>query len=108
MEPFKSFFLSGREWLILKLSKIVIHHTAHKTNSTEEPLSVLQMTERHYETAIDLWTFCLFKQSSHYDEKISSYIAKLIKKVKMQMKVDFFNSKDPISTFRFLATFELV
>lgn len=36
-----------------------------------------------------------------------NYITKMMKKVKSQMKVRFFDPSDPISLIGFLATFEL-
>lgn len=41
-----------------------------------------------------------------YDENVSSYITKLVKNVRSQMKAHFVDQNDPISIIGFLATFK--
>lgn len=86
---------------------MVMDHKGHKATSEEPYLPVLKTVKKHYATAVDFRPYQLSNPSSRYDMTVSSYIAKLVKKVKLQIEAHFFNPKDRISTIRFLATFKL-
>lgn len=75
---------------------MVINYKAHKAKSTESHLSDVQTVKKYYATTVKYETYRLSNRSSCYDETVSCYIAKLVKKVKSQIKVLFFNSKDSI------------
>lgn len=83
-----------------------LEHKAHKARS-EPKLSVLQTVKKHYALAVDYRTYCLACRSPRYDDTVSSYIAKLFKKVKSQIKAHFFNLCDRISIIGLLVTFKL-
>lgn len=63
--------------------------------------------KKHYALAVDYRKYRLANRSPRYDDTVSSYVAKLVKKIKSQMKAHFFDPKDPIFIIGFLATFEL-
>lgn len=67
--------------------------------------TVLQTVKRRYEKALDYQSYWPVKNSSKYDEVVSSLIAKFFKMVKSKMKMYFFNRKDLISIIRFLVSF---
>lgn len=98
---------SDRESLVSNLSWLELEHKAHKAKNTETKLPVLQTVKKHYALAFDYRTYHLANRSSLYDVTVSSYIVKLVMKIKSQMKAHFFDPKDPISIIGFLATFKL-
>lgn len=68
---------------------------ALKARSAEPKLPVLQTVKKHYALAVDYRTYRLANRSPRYDDTVSSYVAKLMKKAMSQMKTHFFDPKDP-------------
>lgn len=61
----------------------------------------------NYASTINHHNYRLASKSTKYDKTVSSYIAKIIKKVNSQMKAQFCDWKDLISFIGTLATFKL-
>lgn len=75
-----------------------------KARQTEPKLPVLQTVHKLYAVAVDYQTYRLGSRSPRYDDTVLSYVAKLAKKVKSQMKALVFDPTDHISIVGFLAT----
>lgn len=56
---------------------------------------------------VEYLTRCLGIRSPNYEETISSYIAKFVKKAKSQMKAHSIDPKDPVSFIEILVAFKL-
>lgn len=54
---------------------------------------------------MDYYTYLRTKLSTKYDRTVSRFIAELVKKVKPQMKTNFFHLEKVISDIGFMATF---
>lgn len=61
-----------------------------------------------YATALDYRADGFANKSTKYDETVSIYIAKTVKKFKSQIRANFFDPKEPMPIVGFLATFRLV
>lgn len=107
MKPLKTFSASNRYPLISNLLKMVMKDIPHKAKSMEPQLFDLQTAEKHYALAVDYQTYRFSKWFLRYNKTISSYIAKLAKKIKLQIKAPLFNPKNPTCITRFIATFIL-
>lgn len=107
METLKSCFSFDKESLISNLSKIVMDRKAHKANSVEPHLPVLQTVGRHCAAVVNYQTYRLSSRSTRYDKTDFSYISKLAKKVKAQVKALFFIPKVSVSIIGIITTFEL-
>lgn len=92
---------SKADSVIIKAQKV------RKEKRSEAELPVHQTGTKNYEEALYYRTYWLVNKSSKYDKKVSSYIVKLVKNVKLQMKAHFFDKKDPISIIRLSHTFNL-
>lgn len=75
--------------------------------SDETKLPDLQTVKKHHALVGNYRTYRLANFSSRYNDVVSSSVAKIMKKVKSQIKAHFFDPKDPISIVGFLATFKL-
>lgn len=100
----KPSFSSDRVLLILSPSKVVIDHKEYEAKPVEAHLPILQTVEKHYVAAIKYQICRLFNQFPCYYETVSSYITKLVMKVRLQMKVHFFNPIDQILVNSSLST----
>lgn len=65
------------------------------------------MVKKHYALAFDYRNYLSFDRASQYDKSVSSYIAKLVQKVRMEIEAHSFNPKDTNFIIEFLVTFKL-
>lgn len=72
---------------------------------TELALQILQTITRHYIRVVDFRIYQLAIRSARYDNAVSCYIAKTVKKVESQMKAHFFDPDGPFSIIGFSAPF---
>lgn len=70
--------------------------------SVEAGIFVLQAVKKNYAKDLDCCKYCFANRSLKYDHTASSYIAKIVEKLKSQMKEHFFDPKDLISTIGLL------
>lgn len=70
-------------------------------------LPVLQTAQSLYVRAVDYHVYRLANCSTCYDKTVSSYIAKIVETVKLQMKAHFLDHIDTILIIDFLATSKL-
>lgn len=80
---------------------------ALKARLAESKLRVLQTMKKPFALAVYNWTNRLSNRLARYDNTLMYYVAKLVKKVKSQMKTHFFDPKYHISIVGFLATFKV-
>lgn len=74
---------------------------------TEPVLLILKKVKRHYFQAVDYRTWQLAISSTRYDNTVSSYITKMMKKVKLQLKAHLASPSDSILIIGFIAPFIL-
>lgn len=75
--------------------------------ATEQKLPAIQTINQHYSQVFDYRTYLLANCSFWYEKTVSSYISRMIERVKLQIKTHFFNPGDSISSVGSLATFKL-
>lgn len=90
-----------------KLSKSDLEYKAQKAQLGEAPLFVLETVKKHYIAAANSRTYLLSSFSLRCDYTVLSDLVKLVKKVKSKIKAHLCDSKDPLSTMSFSATFKL-
>lgn len=98
---------SNWELLISNLSKMIMGHTAHKAKSTELHLHVLQLVKKHFATSVDYRTYRLSDRFLRFEKTVSSCVARLVGKIKLQGKAYSFNPKDTNAVTGFLTSFYL-
>lgn len=91
-----------------KLSKSDLKCKAQKSKLQKVTQSVFQTLRKQYIAAVDRRTYRLINSSPPYDDAVSSYVAKLVNKLRSKLKKHLFNPKYVICIIRFLATFKLV
>lgn len=69
----------------------------------EPELHVLRTIRRFYSRAADCLSFRLANDSARYDETASSYIFRMVKKIKLQVKAHFFDPRNLVSIIGFPA-----
>lgn len=79
-----------------------------KRKTADPQLLVLQVVKKHYTFTKDYRKYRLSDRSPRYNDTVSRYIAKLVKKAMSQMKAYFSDPKDPIFVIVILATFKFV
>lgn len=82
-------------------------YKAQKANLREVTLPMLQTIRNRYNVEVDYRTNRLINRSLRHDDTVSNYVAKFVKNTKSHMKAYFFNPKNLIVIFGFLATFKL-
>lgn len=75
--------------------------------TTEPNLPVHQTVKLGYVRAIDYRTYFLNNGSPRYDDSVSHYIPKILKKIRSQMKTHTFDPASPISVLGFLTIYKL-
>lgn len=92
---------SDPESIKSKLSGSDLKYSAQKEKLREVTLPVFQTIKMHYTAAVDFRTYRLARHSHHFDDTVSSYVTKLVNMVRLQMKAQFFDPKDPNSNIEF-------
>lgn len=82
-------------------------HKATKAKPSKPKLPVLWTFKTFYAHEVEYTTYRLENCSLRYEKLVSSYIAKLVKKVKLKMKARFFDPRIPKSIIGFLVTFKI-
>lgn len=80
------------------------HPRLLRSRSTELGLPWIQAMKKHITLAGDYRTWRLADRSRCYDETVSSYIAKLMKMTKLQLRLHFFDSKKSVFIIILLLT----
>lgn len=75
--------------------------------SVEPILPNLQAGNRHKTYADDYCTYRLVNRSTQSDETVSSYVSKIVKEVKLQMKAHVSSQSNSTFFIRLLATYKL-
>lgn len=83
--------------------KLDLYYNAQKSNLREDTFIVFQTFNKHYIVEVEYRTYRHANRFPRHPDSLSSYVPKLIKRVKWQMKAYFFDQKDPISIIGFLA-----
>lgn len=62
-------------------------------------VSVMELVNAYYQTALDYHSGRLFNSSRHYDDDVTSRIAKMMQRLEAQLKSQMFNGSEPFSIF---------
>lgn len=92
----------NQELVKLNLSKSILKCKARVAMFGSITLPILQTVQKHYTAAIDYPTYRLASRYQRYDNAVSSYVTKRIKKAKLQMTVHFLIRKTRAPSLNFL------
>lgn len=85
---------SSREFLFSNLPRLKFAHIIRKAKLAEPEFSVFRTVKKHYIQAVDYRTYGLSNCFRKYNGTFSSYIAKNLNKMKLQVKAHFFNAEN--------------
>lgn len=97
---------SSKDSLLSNARKLKLEQKIRIVETKMPELSAFQTVMKYYTRTVDYKTYELANRFSKYDDTVTSYNDQLVKKTKSQMKVHFFNPKDPISIIGYLALFK--
>lgn len=70
-------------------------------------LPIIQLIKNRFEEELNYRTYCLSDKSSNYVVEVPQSVDKWAKSLQVQMKMQIFDSFDPVSILSFLSAFKL-
>lgn len=102
MSELRSHYPPHNKSILIRMSGV---RKIHKYKPMKLQLSDLQTVKKNCEAVLEYRSDQIVDKSKKNDGTVFSYIAKLINKVKSQMKAHSVGPKDPINIVRYLSTF---